>query len=176
MSRLVFMSIVQKGGDALKRIRRLLLFGIAVCLVSVAVMFVALNIEEKGVVDFVPPRFDGSAQIGIPIVPDGLGWTELNAQVFSVGICGKFTVIDDRADVWFYNSSENTVWMKLRVLDETGNILGETGLIKPNEYIQSVILSAIPAVGTPIILKFMTYEPDTYYSAGAVELNTVVSN
>lgn len=137
-------------------------------------MLIALNVEKKDVGEFVPPSFDDMVQSGTPIVPDGLGWKELNAQAFSVGICGKFVVADDRADVWFYNSSENTVWMKLRVLDESGNILGETGLIKPNEYVQSVLLTTIPTDGAAVILKFMTYEPDTYYSAGAAELNTTV--
>lgn len=145
-----------------------------ICLVSIAVMFIALGIEKNAIGDFVPPEFDSTAQTGLPVVPDGLGWKELNAQVFSVGICGKFTVINDNADVWFYNSFENTVWMKLRVLDENGNTLGETGLIKPDEYVQSVTLTTIPADGTAVVLKFMTYEPDTYYSAGAAELNTTV--
>lgn len=126
--------------------------------------------------DFVPPEFDSTAQIGIPIVPDGLGWTQLNAQAFSFGICGKFVVTDDRADVWLYNSAENTVWMKLRVMDENGDLLGETGLIKPDECVRSVSLTTIPADGTAVVLKIMTYEPDTYYSAGVAELNTIVSN
>ena len=158
----------------MKSVRKPLLFGIVVCLTSIVVMLIALNVEKKSVGDFVPPEFDSSAQAGTPIVPDGLGWKELNAQAFSVGICGKFVVTDDSADVWFYNSAENEVWMKLRVLDESGNILGETGLIKPNEYVQSVILTTIPTDGTAVILKFMTYEPDTYYSAGAAELITTV--
>lgn len=139
-------------------------------------MIMSLNIEKNEMEEFVPPGFDHAAQSGTLVVPDGLGWKEIDAQVFLVGVCGKFTVMDDTADVWLYNSSENVVWMKLRVMDENGNILGETGLIKPNEYVQSVKLTTIPKVGTSVILKIMAYEPETYYSAGAVELNTSVSN
>ena len=61
------------------------------------------------------------------------------------------------------------------MLDENGNTLGETGLIKPGEYVQSVELDRVPKVGTPIVLKIMAYQPDTYYSEGAVSLNTTIS-
>ena len=62
----------------------------------------------------------------------------------------------------------------LPVFDEQGNMLGETGLIKPNEYVKYVTLSKTPEVGTKIKLKIMGYEPHTYYSAGAASLNTQI--
>jgi hypothetical protein len=33
----------------------------------------------------------------------------------------------------------------------------------------------VPAVGANIAMKIMAYEPDTYYSLGAVTLNTTVA-
>ncbi len=69
----------------------------------------------------------------------------------------------------------NTTWLKLRVLNAKGNILGETGLVKPGEYVHSVSLDIVPEAGAAITLKLMAYEPDTYQSAGAVGLNTTVS-
>ena len=67
------------------------------------------------------------------------------------------------------------MWLKVRILDVGGNILGETGLVRPGEYVQTVALTTIPKPGTPITLKIMAYEPDTYYSMGAGTLNTTVS-
>ena len=67
------------------------------------------------------------------------------------------------------------MWLKVRVLDEKGNTLGETGLVRPGEYVQSVELDTVPKTGTPIVLKIMAYQPDTYYSEGAVSLNTTIS-
>ena len=58
------------------------------------------------------------------------------------------------------------------ILAVNPNILGETGLVRPGEYVQTVALTTIPKSGTPITLKIMAYEPDTYYSAGAASLNT----
>ena len=77
--------------------------------------------------------------------------------------------------MWLTNPVSNTVWLKVRVLDEKGNTLGETGLIKPGEYVQSVTLDTVPKTGKPIVLKIMAYQPDTYYSEGAVSLNTKIS-
>ncbi len=80
-----------------------------------------------------------------------------------------------RAVVRFANPQSNDVWLKLRVLDAQGNLPGETGLIRPGEYLRSVALMAPLQKGTPIELKIMAYEIDTYYSAGAVSLQTTAS-
>ena len=147
------------------------------CVLSLAVMVFTLTRQEvqTEMGEFTPPPFDSSAVVGTPAVPDGLGWQELDAQAYIVGICGKFIPNGNTADVWLTNPVSNTVWLKVRVLDENGNILGETGIIKPGEYVQSVELDTIPKTGTSIVLKIMAYQPDTYYSEGAVSLNTTIS-
>ena len=147
------------------------------CAVSLAVMVFALTRQEvqTEMGEFTPPPFDGGAVVGSPAVPEGLGWQELDAKVYKAGICGKFIPKGNTADVWLTNPESNTVWLKVRVLDENGNTLGETGLIKPGEYVQSVELDNVPKAGKPIVLKIMAYQPDTYYSEGAVSLNTTIS-
>ena len=148
------------------------------CILSLAVMVFALTRQDEvqtEIGEFTPPPFESAAVVGSPAVPDGIGWQELDAQVYKVGICGKFIPKGNTADVWLTNPVSNTVWLKVRVLDEKGNTLGETGLIKPGEYVQSVTLTIVPKTGTPIVLKIMAYQPDTYYSEGAVSLNTTIS-
>ena len=147
------------------------------CAVSLAVMVFALTRQEAQTVmgEFTPPPFDAAAVVGSPAVPDGFGWQELDAKVYKAGICGKFIPKGNTADVWLTNPESNTVWLKVRVLDEKGNTLGETGIIKPGEYVQSVELDNVPKAGKPIVLKIMAYQPDTYYSEGAVSLNTTIS-
>ena len=147
------------------------------CVLSLAVMVFVLTRQEvqTEMGEFTPPPFDSTAVVGSPAVPDGLGWQELDARVYKVGICGKFIPKGNSADIWLTNPESNTVWLKVRVLDEKGNTLGETGLVRPGEYVQSVPLDNVPKVGTPIVLKIMAYQPDTYYSEGAVSLNTTIS-
>ena len=147
------------------------------CVLSLAVMVFALTRQEvqTEMGEFTPPPFDGGAVVGSPAVLEGLGWQELDAKVYKAGICGKFIPKGNTADVWLTNPESNTVWLKVRVLDEKGNTLGETGIIKPGEYVQSVELDNVPKAGKPIVLKIMAYQPDTYYSEGAVSLNTTIS-
>ena len=148
------------------------------CILSLAVMVFALTRQDEVQTEigvFTPPPFESTAVIGTPAVPDGLSWQELDAKIYKAGICGKFIPKGNTADVWLTNPDSNSVWLKVRVLDEKGNILGETGIIKPGEYVQSVTLDTVPKTGKPIVLKIMAYQPDTYYSEGAVSLNTKIS-
>ena len=148
---------------------------IILCALALVAMFIALGAGNKTIqAEFVPPAFDPSAHAGTPEVSDELGWNELDAQVFKVSVCGVIIPTDTSADVWLTNPTSNEVWLKLRILDMDGSILGETGLIKPGEYLQSVSLNNVPPKGANIVLKIMAYEPDTYYSAGAISVNTVV--
>lgn len=149
----------------------------AVFAVVVIIMIVALSVPkeaERG--EFVPPAFDSSAVVGTPEVPDGLGYSApfQEGMAYRFAVCGNVLMDGKQALVYFTNPAENETWTKLRVYDENGNVLGETGLIKPGEYVQYVELDKELAPGTPIKLKIMGYEPDTYLSAGSVVLNTQI--
>lgn len=149
----------------------------AVFAVALIIMIVALSVSkeaERG--EFVPPTFDASAVEGTPEVPDGLGYSApyQDGMAYRFAVCGNVLMEGKQALVYFTNPAENDTWTKLRVYDENGNILGETGLLKPGEYVQYVELDKELASGTPIKLKIMGYEPDTYLSAGSVVLNTQI--
>ena len=148
---------------------------IAVTILSVAVMLSALLLtgkEQKA--EFVPPPFDPAAQAGTPVVPDDLAYGELyqDGMAYRFSICGMVTAQDSNAIVYLTNPAENDVWLKVRLYSEIGELLGESGLIRPGEYVEGVALSTIPQSGTPIKMKIMGYVPESYHSAGAVVLNT----
>lgn len=140
--------------------------------VSVTVMVLALCFGQPRT-QFTPPPFEANAEPGMPEVPEQLGYQELDVQVFRVLLCGEVRTGDGAAEIWFTNPVENTVWLKLRILDEQGNILGETGILRPGEYVRRVELTSTPETGTPVMLKVMAYEPETYYGAGSLLVNTV---
>lgn len=152
-----------------------------VCILVIAVIAVGIAlifINRSNQVDppkFVPPEFDSEATAGTPSVPDGLGYLEVykEGMSFNSFVCGEVKIVDSKADIYFTNPEKNTLWMKLRIFDDKGNIIAETGLIKPNEYLQTVSFDKLPANNSKIVMKIMTYEPDTYYSGGSVSLNTV---
>lgn len=148
---------------------------VGVCLFSLAGMIFALSLKkETGQGTFNPPPFEKDAMVGTPVVSDNPSWGEIDAKVFKVFICGELVFENRTADVWMTNSESNEVWLKLRVLDKNDVILGETGLIKPGEYVQKIHFNIVPEDGDVVKLKIMGYEPETYYSAGSVLLNTNV--
>lgn len=147
----------------------------AACLLSLVVMIFALLLPQgPQAVEFVPPPFEKTAQQGTPTVPEALGYGQLDAKTFQASLCSRMTVQDGKADVYLTNPKENEVWMKLRVLSDQGKTLGETGLIRPGEYLKSVTFTTPPSEGTSVTLKIMTYEPELYYSTGAVSLGVQV--
>lgn len=156
---------------------RLVIGAVIACLLSLTAMVISLTAYDgnRKAADFVPPEFDENGAWGVPNVPEGLGWNEIDAQAYKASVCGVVIVENGKADIWFTNPESNAVWLKLRVLDAKGNILGETGLIRPGEYVQSVMLDTDPAIDENTIrLKIMSYEPDTYYSMGSAMLNVAV--
>lgn len=155
--------------------RKWILILSVLCAVSLAVMTAAL-LFRSGTGVFVPPPFDASAQTGNPEVPDGMGYRELEVRSFRVSLCAEPVTEDETAVVYLTNPAENEVWLKLRILDEQGNLLGESGLVRPGEYIRQVPLQTVPEPGACTVLKVMAYEPDTYHSQGSLVLNTRMGN
>ena len=148
-----------------------------IAVLSVITMIIALSLsekDEKG--EFIPPEFDAAAVKGIPDVPENLGYSSpyQDGMAYRFSVCGYMTMDSNKAVVYFTNAAENDVYLKLRLLDVNGKTLGETGLLKPGEYVKDVELNVIPSAGTGIILKIMSYEPDTYMSAGSVTLKTTI--
>ena len=148
-----------------------------VCALSVIIMLaviIAVNINKPEKPEFVPPEFDPNAVMGVPEVPDGMGYTPLPPTAgMNAYICGNPTLNDDGIDVWFTSPEINDVYMKLKIFDENDTLLGETGLIKPGEYVKTVKLDIIPENEMiQIKMKIIAYEPDTWYSAGSASLNT----
>ena len=155
-----------------------LFLSIAICAVAVVAMIIALCVpkEERG--EFTPPPFEANAVSGVPTVNDALGYSEIyqDGMGFSAWVCGNVTMNGKDARVYFTNPAANTVWLKVRLLDASGNILGESGILKPGEYVEHVTLTSELAMGMGISIKIMAYEPETYHSEGAVVLNTAIGN
>lgn len=161
------------GGKHMKN--KTIYIAAAVCLAAVIGMVLALLFTggRRQTAEFTPPSFDAAAQAGTPAAPDE-SWTQVyrEGMDFSAHTCGKPVFSGSTARLDFTNDAGNNVWLKLRILDEKGNILAESGLIKPGEYLASLPFSAPVPAGTSITMKIMAYEPNTYCSAGAVTLHT----
>ena len=145
--------------------------GIAI-LLMIAAIVVVTRIKPPA---FVPPEFDATAIDGTP-TDAGDSWSRIfkEGMSFSAHICGKIVPYDGKADLYFTNDAENTVLMKLRIYNEKGAVIAETGLIRPGQYIKTITFTAVPRNGEKINMKIMTYQPETYYSEGAVTVSTTL--
>lgn len=145
----------------------------ALCCLSVSVMIFAVikTINDKEAV--APPAFDSTAIMGTPDVPGNLGYSPLEVeQGYKVYVCGNLLAIGSNVDVYFTSPETNAVWLLLRVTDETGAVLGETGMIRPGEYVKTLTLNTAPDKEKSVKLKIIAYRPETYTSMGTVGLNT----
>jgi len=123
-----------------------------------------------------PSELEPNAVLGVPTVDTSLGWSVLNIQEgYDVHLCSILNAdAKGSLPIWFSSESTNTVWVKLRILDEDGNVLGETGLLKPGEYVERLQLSK-GTTSCAVTVQVMGYAPGTHYSAGSVGLaNTLV--
>ena len=126
--------------------------------------------------EFIPPEFDIKAEKGMPDTDDK-SYTAVHQDnmPFILHICGEVSVYDNSfADIYFTNDSSNTVWLKLRVFDSHDEVIAETGLIRPGEYIKTIEFNRAMSDNEAVKLRIMSYEPETYYSSGSVVLNSSI--
>ncbi|MBE6962131.1 MAG: hypothetical protein E7445_06705 [Ruminococcaceae bacterium] len=146
--------------------RILLIFGMIVLAVAAAVLIRWGGERDVIVNDFIPPSFDSAAVSGFPEgVDKTIYGTLILADGIAVSLYSAPTVTDGAAQVYFASNEINTAWVRLRLLDAQGALLGETGLLRPGEYVESLILQTQPK-SAQVTAKILTYEPDTYYSKG----------
>ncbi len=157
----------------MKRIIFILTVICVVCALAAGILLLVTGKTKAP--SFIPPTFDEKSVDGTPQVPEGLGWHEIykTGMSFRASVCGEIIIENKTAKIYFFNPEENTLWLKLRILNEKGEILGETGLLKPGQYLTEITFDTLPKNGEKIVLKLMSYQPETYYSGGSVSLNTV---
>ena len=146
--------------------KRIILVLSALVLALLAALFIQRANRQVEVSEFEIPAFDANALSGEPEVahPDMYGTLTLNDDV-TVSLYSAPIVSHGTATVCFTADAGNTVWVRLRLMDMNGNTLGESGLLRPGEYVEFVNLTVLPD-RPEAIAKILTYEPDTYYSLG----------
>lgn len=142
---------------------------ILIILISI-IIFLLININSKK--QFKKPEFDNAATS----IPEKL---EYKAKAIKISE-GYSLYIDpipklvqnDNLSINLVSLEENKIWIKVRILNAKEEIIGETGLIKPGEYLEKVQINQQLSKNDQITYKIMGYEKDTYRSAGTISLNT----
>lgn len=141
-------------------------------LLIMLIVFFSIRIINKK--EFVKPGFDINAKAGIPNVEN------IDEKILEINDGYKFYIepnpvfINNQLQVNFVSLKENTVLLKIRILDENKNILGESGILKPGEYVKHIKINKKIEKNTKLTYLIMGYEKESYMSAGTVTLNTKV--
>ena len=109
-------------------------------------------------------------------VAEALGYSApaVEGVDYRFSLCGSVYMDGASAVIYFTNPAENRVWLRLCVLDGSGRTLGETGLLRPGEYVRAVVLDEPLPAGTPVTIRVTGCQPETYRCAGAVVMSTAV--
>ena len=152
------------------RTQKIILAVVALVL-ALALVVVLLVVTRKEQGQFMPPPFEEAAVQGAPTVSDAaLRYSYVKiTDTLALGLCAACEVDDSGLRIYFTSLEHNTAWVRVKVQDEKGKLLGESGLLRPGEYVEHVALSAFPK-GDTLRIKVLSYEPETYYSLGSAEL------
>ena len=156
--------------------QKILLIILSVLLIAVLVttVVVALRKDSFVIENFVPPPFDDNAVSGTPDVSNkGFGTMTVRPD-FVIGLCPYPEMNESCLELYFTSPETNSVWMRICIYDESGVLLAESGLIKPGEYLPSVSLPSLPTSTKKLYARIFSYEPNTYYSEGAVDVTLEV--
>lgn len=134
---------------------------------------------ERVVGEFTPPSFAENVHTGAPdpTEVEGLPYGTLTlSEEISISMVSTLNV-DENGDVeiWLTAPASNKGWVMLRLVDEQGRVLAESGVLKANQYIRTMHLDSVPQSGGIILAKILTYEPDTYYSMGSASAQVMLN-
>lgn len=93
----------------------------------------------------------------------------------SIGLCGTPILKENKILLYATSVETNDFWLRVRLLDESEtNILGETNIIEPGYYVDKIDLNNKVKEDDMIVVKFMRYEKNTYYSLGEVKFKVKI--
>jgi hypothetical protein len=139
-----------------------------------AAVFLLLR-SNKG---YTPPKFDSSAQAGVPSPDESFYYDTLSTDFgYQFSFAANLYQQEDRSvKVYFTNPAKNSVNLMCEISsDATGKVLYQSGVIRPGEYVESLSPKGRFAnEKMDITLTVYAFEPDTWHSAGTSTVTTVL--
>ncbi len=124
---------------------------------------------------FRAPEHEASAAAGTPSGENVRHYEVLPVKEgYVVGIDTSPLYRDGRLYLNIANLKDNTVWFLVRAYIED-KLIAQTGIFYPNEYVADVPCSRKLSSNDKILIKILTYEPDTYHSEGVTQISAVVT-
>lgn len=157
--------------------RTVIIIILAVAIVALACVAVFMVVERQKSVEYVPPSFEAAAVEGTPTPPETLGYSTFETQNgWSVGLCGNIYQQEDGAlKLYLTNPDLSGALLMAEVVDKSGNVYYKSGLLKENEYVESLpLLYQKVGTATDVSIKVYAFEPGTYYSQGVITIENIL--
>ena len=155
-------------------IKVLFIIVLIICAVSLVLFFNRGGFARKG--DFVVPPKEQNAVRGVPRdYPKECLYQEAKVtDDYIIYLCAAPAIKDNQLSIYFTSVKTNKGLMRIKVLDQKNNEIGNSGLIEPNSYIKEVALNKEFKARDKITIRVMNYEKDTYYSLGEIKLDLFI--
>ncbi len=124
------------------------------------------------------PGFAPEAQTGAPEIAEGTyGYCPFTtADGSKIKMCGSPNATENTIDFYLTNEEGNDMWILLEVCNENDETLGNSGVLKQGQFLQTLKLDKKLNIGeNKLKLKLRTFVPEEYYSKGTVNLETTVT-
>ena len=144
---------------------------LSVILLILIILIILLTISIKNKSTFKKPEFDKNVIENISSELDYQNKIIKVTDNYSLYIEPEPIINDNSLIINLISLDTNNILLKVRVLKED-EVVAETGLIKPGQYLEKVQLKKKLDVNDEIVYMVMGYEKDSYLSAGAIKLNT----
>ena len=157
----------------MEKIQKIILIVLSGLLAGIIITCIVISSNKQKSIDtFTPPSFDKHAVSGVPDdVPAYAKYKELTIKErFKIAMASSLKIEDGNAKVFFTSDEMNVVMFKIVLQTEGGQSIGESGLLKPGEYVENVAVNEFSGNSKEIIVKILSYEPKTYYSQGTATI------
>lgn len=164
----------------MEKTHKIILSVLAVALVGIIIACIVVSQSDgKGQIspEFSAPAFDSNAVIlSTDDIPQAAEYKSLTIKDgFKISMSSVVTINGNTADIYFTSDIGNTAWLKIEVLSADGKTsFGESGLLKQGETLKQLKLNSNPN-GNELVIKILSYEPDTYYSLGTATVKVEIA-
>ena len=150
-------------------IKRTILFVSTFVICAAAVVFSYVKFQPAIITH---PDFDAAAIIGQPEVGEEYGYSTLTVRDgYRVQLCGAPAVNGQKVSFFLTNPKGNDIWLRAVVLGEDNEILASSGVLRQGEYLPELNMEQpLEKRSTPVTVKIISYVPNTWQSAGNINL------
>lgn len=167
------------SGDVMEKSQKILLSVLAVVFVGIIATCVVVSVKSDGseqIADFSAPTFDTNVVLAENLdIPESANYKSLFIKEgFKISMASTVNITNNLAEIHFTSEADNAVWLKLVLLTTDGKRLGESGLIEAGKHLKQIEINNLSSNNDEIIVKILSYEPNTYYSLGTAQVKASI--